>query len=122
MAVDKIIKGKLYKSTYSNLIVRATGNPGLKVEMFEGEVIESNYRKIGAIDPSLELCFVTEVEEEVEELEIGQKVEWTVGSVKSEGAVLECKGEFTEVMTHYIGRVRSNREIEVLTELLIKID
>lgn len=55
-------------------------------------------------------------------LEIGQKVKWTVGNVESEGVVFECKGEFTEVMTHYIGGVRSNREIEVLTELLIKID
>lgn len=55
-------------------------------------------------------------------LEIGQKVEWTVGKVKSQGAVLECRGELTEIMTHYIGGVRSNREVEVLTELLTKVN
>lgn len=54
-------------------------------------------------------------------LEIGQKVKWTMGNVESIGVVLEEKGEFTTVITHYIGGKRSNIQIDVVTELLIKI-
>lgn len=58
----------------------------------------------------------------MENLLIGQKVKWTVGIVESQGVVLEDKGEFTDVITHFIGGIRSNVKIEVLTELLIKVD
>lgn len=57
----------------------------------------------------------------MESLEIGQKVKWTVGAVESIGVALEDKGEMVTVITHYIGGARSNREIEVLKSLLIKI-
>lgn len=57
----------------------------------------------------------------METLEIGQKVKWTVGIVESVGVVYEDKGEMVTVITHYIGGIRSNREVEVLKSLLIKI-
>jgi hypothetical protein len=55
-------------------------------------------------------------------IEIGQKVKWTVGNVESQGVVLEDKGEYTDVITHFIGGARSNMQVEVLTELLIKVN
>ena len=62
-----------------------------------------------------------EEEKILENFEIGQKVEWTVGIVKSIGVALEDKDEVVTVITHYIGGVRSNREVEVLKSLLTKI-
>ena len=56
------------------------------------------------------------------DLETGQRVEWTVGNIKSKGVVLECKGEFTDVVTHFIGGTPSVQEIEVSTEILIKVN
>lgn len=53
--------------------------------------------------------------------EIGQKVEWTVGNVKSSGVVLEQKGEVTEVVSHYIGGRPSVQNLEVQTILLTKV-
>jgi len=119
-------KGQMYKSKFSNLILKVL-EPYSECgkDYFEGEIVHAIGSKSGF--KTLEIgyigkCWKKSNYELVEELKIGQKVEWTIGNVKSEGAVLECKGEFTEVMTHYIGGVRSNREVEVLTELLIKID
>jgi len=36
-------------------------------------------------------------------LEVGQKVKWITGNVECKGVVLECKGELTDVVVHYIG-------------------
>jgi len=55
-------------------------------------------------------------------LEVGQKVKWVSGNVECKGVVLECKGELTDVVVHYIGTRFSGTTLEILTSVLIKVN
>lgn len=56
------------------------------------------------------------------DLQIGEKVTWTVGRVVSKGCYLEdTKNGMSTVITHFIGGVPCNREVEVVKSIL-KLD